>query len=669
MDNKQTTALICALQNGDKQAASSIYEIFYNDIYYFILKTIKDPELAADLTQDTFIEILESIGNLRIPSAFIPWSKKIAYHKCTAFLRKKRDLLADEKEDGYSLLDLRKEDRWEFIPDENIDHKELQKTISDMIDALPEEQRNAIILRYYDELSIKDIAKIQKASEGTIKSRLSYGRKTIKSSIEEYENKNHVQIHCIGVVPVLLWFFKQERQSNGISLSGMTPIAETFTTVITSSTKDISKKIIALLTATLLVTSGASVAINRDSKTNKENKAETHTENMFYLEDSESEISESLSDLPENSVFEDVEDEDILPDNSDLAEDIVTSPNSMNLNQNVNTVPNDTGINEAENPVQNNSESSLTKNLSFTLSDDGSYYILSDAKNYTYKHLSVPAEYKGLPVTTISEGCSLGSNITKLTLSKSISYIDENALNTDNIVQITVAEDNPVYHSAGNCVIDTAKKTLVLACRNSTIPSDGSVKIIGANAFRSNPFLTNINIPMGIEQILSYAFSGCSNLTDIFIPNSVNFISSDAFPNNVSITIAKDNPVYHSSGNCIVETDTKTLIRCFRNSIIPTDGSVTRIGSHSFNGFLNLEHIIIPDTVSYIETRAFSSCNDLLSVTISSSNLKIENNAFMGCKNLTDIYYSGTIAQWHSVTMNSNLTSITIHCSDGDISP
>ncbi len=219
MERQQLIMMVEAVQQGKEGAAGELYDTFYEDIYYHIFKTVKDSELAADLTQDTFIEILEKIDLLREPAAFVTWSKQIAYHKCTAYFRKRRDLLVNEDEDGNSVFDTISEDREEFIPDEALDKDDLKKTIHAMIDSLPEEQRSALLLRYFNEVPVKDIAKIQSVTEGTVKSRLNYARKAIKQAVESYEKKNGVKLHSVGAVPVLLWLFREYRIENGISLT------------------------------------------------------------------------------------------------------------------------------------------------------------------------------------------------------------------------------------------------------------------------------------------------------------------------------------------------------------------------------------------------------------------------------------------------------------------
>ena len=223
VEKKKLISMVTAVQNGDERATTELYETFQSDIYYFILKTVNnDRELAEDLTQDTFIEILETIHKLEEPAAFVTWSKQIAYHKCTAYFRKRRELLVDENEDGYSVFDTIEEDREEFIPDAALDHEDLRQTIMNIIKELPEEQRSAIILRYFNEISVKEIADIQGVTEGTVKSRLNYGRKAIKQSVEEFEKKNGIKLHCAGVLPLMLWFFKQYRVGKDMSLSNGT---------------------------------------------------------------------------------------------------------------------------------------------------------------------------------------------------------------------------------------------------------------------------------------------------------------------------------------------------------------------------------------------------------------------------------------------------------------
>lgn len=233
-------SMVRAVQNGEEAAATTLYDTFYDDVYYHIMKTVKDPDLAADLTQDTFLDILQNIGALKEPAAFITWSRQVAYHRCTAHFRKRKELLADENEDGYSVFDTLVEDREEFIPDEALDKEELKQSIHAMIDELPEEQRSAILMRYFDEISVKEIAEIQGVSEGTVKSRLNYGRKAIKQSVEEYEKKHQVKLHCAGVVPLLLWLFRGSKAAEGLSFASQAASAAATAAETASATSSVA---------------------------------------------------------------------------------------------------------------------------------------------------------------------------------------------------------------------------------------------------------------------------------------------------------------------------------------------------------------------------------------------------------------------------------------------
>ena len=230
MEKEILNDIVRRLQSGDQTAAGELYESTREDLYYYIKKTVNDPELAEDLLQDTYIEILQTINKLSAPEAYVTWSRQVAYHRCTAYFRRRHELLADENEDGQTVFDTLEEDREEFIPGEALEKEDLKKAIGAMIDQLPEEQRSALLLRYFDELPVAEIAKVQGVSEGTVKSRLAYGRKAIRTSVEDYEKKNGIRLHSVAILPLLLLYFREQTKAAGGSLTakgGATAVAAT----------------------------------------------------------------------------------------------------------------------------------------------------------------------------------------------------------------------------------------------------------------------------------------------------------------------------------------------------------------------------------------------------------------------------------------------------------
>ena len=264
-------------------------------------------------------------------------------------------------------------------------------------------------------------------------------------------------------------------------------------------------------------------------------------------------------------------------------------------------------------------------------------------------------------------GCK---GLTSITIPDGVTSIGGAFFDCSALESITVSKGNTVYHSNGNCLIKTASKTLIAGCKNSVIPVDGSVTSIGDYAFEYCSGLTSITIPNGVTSIGGSAFSGCKGLVSIIIPdgvtsigysafegcskltsvtigNSVTSIGKEAFTGCValeSITVSEGNTVYHSNGDCLIETASKTLIAGCRNSVIPADGSVTSIGDYAFSGCEGLTSIVIPDSVTSIGDYAFEYCSGLTSITIPESITYIDNRAFSGNDSLYVIYNNSNIA-------------------------
>ncbi len=277
MEKQQLIATVTKAKSGDQEALSLLFNEYYNDIYYFALKTVKDAELASDITQEAFVDIIKHIDSLKEPVAFVSWAKQITYHQCTRYFKKQKDVIVDEDEDGNTVFDDLKEENAEFIPDEALDRDDFKQTILSIIDTLSPEQRSAVMMYYFDEMSVAEIAEVQGVSEGTVKSRLNYARKAIKAAVEDYENKNNIKLHAIPFFPFLRFVFSSDKQSTSVASTSFQTVASKAASSSASTTansgsavaaKSAKNKIIAAVLAGVIALGaiGAALAIkNRNS--------------------------------------------------------------------------------------------------------------------------------------------------------------------------------------------------------------------------------------------------------------------------------------------------------------------------------------------------------------------------------------------------------------------
>ncbi|MCI8434831.1 MAG: leucine-rich repeat domain-containing protein [Clostridia bacterium] len=193
-----------------------------------------------------------------------------------------------------------------------------------------------------------------------------------------------------------------------------------------------------------------------------------------------------------------------------------------------------------------------------------------------------------------------------------------NALKT-----IEVEAGNPRYHSKGNCLIETKKKALLAGCPFSVIPDDGSVTNIGDEAFAGLETLTEIDIPATIEYLGNRVFDSCNALKKLHIPASVQCIDDGltvACETLVELTVDKNNSIYHSAGNCIIDTESKSLVAGCGASVIPDDGSVTEIAESAFVGLPLRKAVHIPAAVTEIADGAFCDLSALETITVDRRN-------------------------------------------------
>lgn len=229
--------------------------------------------------------------------------------------------------------------------------------------------------------------------------------------------------------------------------------------------------------------------------------------------------------------------------------------------------------------------------------------------------------------------------------------------------KITIADGNPKYYVKGNCLIERASGTVILGTSESMIPTDGSIKHIGAAAFAGNTNLTSIVIPEGVVSVQVNAFAGCSSLNKVTFPKSLERIGACAFRRCDSLKSIElgVNVKY-------IEAEAFSVCKGLTEIILPKQ--ITSIGPSVFSGCESLESVILPEGVDEIDRTLFGSCSGLVSLRIPKSVTKIEKGAFADCKKLSDLVYSGTVREWNGIQKESGWNEgcpfTVVHCSDGD---
>jgi RNA polymerase sigma factor (sigma-70 family) len=171
--------------DGNMDALSALVYRHKDKLYTSIYLLVKDKYLAEDFFQDTFYKIIDTLksGNYKEEGKFLPWAMRIAHNLCIDHFRKIKRLPTIKTSDDRDIFDVIISS--EGCAEDRIMESETHGKVSKMIELLPDDQREVIVLRHYADMSFKEIAQITNCSINTALGRMRYGLLNLRKMIGE----------------------------------------------------------------------------------------------------------------------------------------------------------------------------------------------------------------------------------------------------------------------------------------------------------------------------------------------------------------------------------------------------------------------------------------------------------------------------------------------------
>lgn len=541
---EETGRLALRAASGEQKAFDELYTATVETAYYTATLVLTSQEDIADALQISYMKAFAHIGELEHPESFEKWLKKIVINECRNYLRDNGKHIFSTVYIGGSYDDVEGSDLTVDIAGNG----ELRRTLDEILSSLPEKQRVCVNLFYYEKYSVAEIAALLGISEGTVKSRLHYGRRTLERKYKRSsEGKRFYGVAVVPAVAALLAYkagkssapaavkavtgsvVAAEAQAAGVAAVAL-PAAVTAGAAGSAISAGagigaaaVVGKVAAVATAAA-VTAGGAVGI----KTYVENRPEPTTTQNIYTEE--------YATLGEFAVTE--------------ADETVISFSVSDGSTVTVTIP------------------VTAVRIPSTVRPTAAAEVPSET--LAHSHTVPRTERTSRPTTTRKQKPTTTSAPTtteRAVTSTTVKHTEPPATvppEDDYVVSGGVLTE---YKGSGGSV---------------TVPSkigSSSVTSIGSGAFSGNTSLKSVSLPVGVKKIGQEAFADCTALTSVSLPSTLESIGAGAF--------------YGCSSLVSVN--------------IPS--GVTSLGDDAFYGCSSLKTVTIPDSVTSIGDGAFDGCD------------------------------------------------------------
>ncbi|HEY1031844.1 MAG TPA: sigma-70 family RNA polymerase sigma factor [Flavipsychrobacter sp.] len=185
IQQRSDSELIHAFIQGDERALETLVYRYKDKLYTSIYMLVKDKYIAEDIFQDAFLKMIRTMreGRYSEQGKFLPWAIRVAHNLCMDHFRKVKQQVQVLLPDGKDISDLIGTS--DYNASDRIETRQTNESVRQLIEALPEEQREVIVLRMYGDLSFKEIADMTAVSINTALGRMRYGLINLRKMIQD----------------------------------------------------------------------------------------------------------------------------------------------------------------------------------------------------------------------------------------------------------------------------------------------------------------------------------------------------------------------------------------------------------------------------------------------------------------------------------------------------
>lgn len=225
-ENNRISELIRALQRGEKSAFEELYRLTSPKAYFVALKICKNEHDAEDILQESYIKALEKIDTVDPDGNFTAWLYQIVANRSKNLVKAKKPVLFSEEEE--EIIGSLPDEDLSFSPEEKVDQEELRSEVMAAVDELTAEKRACVMMMYFGDMSVNEIAQSLEVPVSTVKNRLFTARKDLKN---KFEKKGITALYSAAPLGVVIWALSKTGETTAAAFAASAASAAVLTGV------------------------------------------------------------------------------------------------------------------------------------------------------------------------------------------------------------------------------------------------------------------------------------------------------------------------------------------------------------------------------------------------------------------------------------------------------